>query len=81
MHCKRWQLTINTKKTKIMVFSKSGRVGTKLKFYLNGLEIEIVKSYCYLGINFSPNGTFKLALNSLVDKASRALFKLITSPI
>jgi hypothetical protein len=59
-----------------MIFSKSGRAGKKNIYTLNGRDLEITNSYCYLGINFSSNGQFKLAINSLTEKATRALFRL-----
>ena len=41
--CKSWGLAINLSKSKIMVFSKSGRVPTnKFRFNLGGDEIEYV---------------------------------------
>lgn len=75
-YCQKWHLTINISKTKVMVFSKSGRAGKKCTFFLSGQKLEISNSYCYLGVTFSPSGSFKLAINTLVDKATRALFKL-----
>ena len=49
---------------------------TRYKFYLDQNDIEIVQSYCYLGIVFSSCGTFSRAVKALYDKASKALFAM-----
>ena len=75
-YCKKWRLTVNTEKTKILIFNKGGKKIKKYKFFINGNDLDIVQSYCYLGITFSASGTFKLAIENLHDKAKKALFKL-----
>ena len=75
--CESWGLQINPKKTKVLIFNKSGRLlkpSTNIKI---GHEIiESTKSYCYLGIVFTPSGTFSHAVNELKKKAMRATFSL-----
>ena len=52
-----WGLTINSDKTKIMVFSKGGnKICNKFKYVINNSELEYVTSYKYLGINISNTG-------------------------
>ena len=36
IYCKQWHLIINISKTKILIFSKSGRSGKKCQFFLDG---------------------------------------------
>ena len=75
--CEDWGLTVNTKKTKIMIFNKSGRLlAPNEPFLLNNTEIESVNYYCYLGIVFTPSGKLKRAQDELRKKALRAFFKL-----
>ena len=75
--CKLWGLSINISKSKIMVFSKSGRVPKdKFKYKLGGDEIEYGNNYKYLGVNFANTGTFSVAEKNLGLKASRALFSI-----
>ena len=50
--CNDWCLTVNTKKTKIMIFNKAGKL-LQQKFMLNENELECVKTYKYLGLMFS----------------------------
>ena len=76
LYCEKWHLTVNTEKTKVLIFNKNGRL---LKNYILkfGEEIfEKVKKYCYLGIIFCVSGSFKQAVHSLIDKAIKAFFAL-----
>ena len=76
-YCKLWGLTINIKKTKIMIFNKSGRLISPINdIILNGVPIEVTQTYCYLGIVFVPSGKFKIASDELRKKALRSFFKL-----
>ena len=68
-------LTVNLKKTKIVVFCNSGKVSTD-KFYFNDVQIENSNSYTYLGIVFSSSGTYKYCQEDLYKRALRTQFKL-----
>ena len=74
-YCDIWRLTINTSKTKVMIFSK-GRLPRNLKFYFKTEEIEIVNEYKYLGILLAHSGSFLNAKKFIVDQANSALFSL-----
>ena len=56
-YCKRWKLTVNTDKTKIMIFRKGGRLPNNLAFIYNNVNIEIVYKFCYLGVVFTSGGS------------------------
>ena len=76
-YCNTWGLTVNLKKTKILIFNKSGRtLRPSNPIILNGKEIDVTNSYCYLGIIFVPSGKFGKAIVELRKKALRATFKL-----
>lgn len=75
-YCSKWCLTINIDKTKIIIFNKFGYIVSRNTFYIYDQPLEIVKSYCYLGIIFSSNGSFKNACNALYDKALKAFYML-----
>ena len=75
-YCQRWKLSVNTNKTKIMIFRKGGILPRDLKFYYNGIEIEIVNTFSYLGIVFSPGGSFSNTQITLTGQAQKAIFKL-----
>ena len=57
-YCLRWKLKVNTNKTKIMIFKKGGRNRNDLVFTYDGLEVEIVNKFTYLGIVFTTGGSF-----------------------
>ena len=68
-------LEVNIKKTKVMVFNKSGRkLENIFEFKLDGKCLEITDEYQYLGLKLRPSGSFSLAVQELNDKASRAWF-------
>ena len=60
-YCDKWCLTVNTDKTKVVIFNKGGHKISKYRFVLNNSTIEIVQKYCYLGIIFSSTGSFSNA--------------------
>ena len=72
MICSR--LCINQSKTKVIIFNKGGMKISKFRFCVNNQEIDVVKSYCYLGIVFSSCGSFTRAIAALQDKARKASF-------
>ena len=69
-------LQLNTKKTKIMIFNKAGRVLTNHCFMLSGVKIEVTDCYQYLGIKLRPSGSLTLAADELCAKARRAWFSI-----
>ena len=59
-YCARNRLTVNTSKTKVVIFRKGGRTPIDLTFKYNGDEIEIVSKFSYLGkigIVFTSGGS------------------------
>ena len=73
-YCSRWKLTINIKKTKIIVFN-SRNLKNKY-FHINNKKVEIVDCYTYLGIVFTPSGKFKKSIDVLITKANKAWHKI-----
>jgi exonuclease III len=72
-----WELEVNITKTNIMVFNTSGKIlKVSREFTLGATELEPVKNYTYLGVTFSLNGSFKVAIAQLTSKARRAYFQL-----
>ena len=65
-------LHINTKKTKCIIFNKSGKVLTNFHFYLYGNEFEITDNYQYLAAKVRPSGIFTFAADELCSKARNA---------
>jgi len=72
-----WELSVNVSKTNVMVFNSSSRLLQCSKgFKLGDKTIESVRKYCYLGIQFSLNGSFKGTMEELRKKALRSFFSL-----
>ena len=61
--------------TKIMIFNKRGHSITKYNFTYGNVPLQIYND-SYLGIIFTPSGSFQTAIDNLKDKASEAFFKI-----
>ena len=69
-----WKLMVNANKSKV-IFNKTGRL-YKEQLRYNNEELECVREYRYLGIEFSLNGNFTVAKEVLRKRALKATFKL-----
>ena len=76
-YCKKWGLTVNTSKTKIMIFNKQGALIKKHKFFLHGMEIEPVNQYSYLGFTLIPSGKAHIGIDNLINKGRKAWFAIL----
>ena len=74
-YCKENELTINTKKTKCMIFNSSGRLLLR-PFFLNNVQLECVRSYKYLGFIITPSGECSTGLKDLKDRGFKAFMKI-----
>ena len=68
-YCKKWEITLNTDKTKIVVFQKGGKLSVKDKWYYDDKELEVVKHCIYLGAVFSSGGSFLENQKTLAGQA------------
>lgn len=76
-------LNVNLSKTKILVFRKVGHIRLNDKLFWGQEEIESVKSYLYLGVTFSSNGSFNEATKTAIRKglaAQGATFQVLAKP-
>ena len=55
---------------------KGGQLPRNLKFYYNNVELSIADSFFYLGVVFTPGGSFNLAQNTMSGQAQNAIFRL-----
>ena len=69
-------LQLSSKKTKVLIFNKSGKVLKGYSFLINGAQLEVTDTYQYLGIKLRPSGSFTAATEVLSDKARKAWFSL-----
>ena len=59
-----------------MVFRKGGRLAQNLVFMYGDINLEIVKKFNYLGIVFTPGGSFSEAQATLSGQALKAIFAM-----
>ena len=72
-YCKKWDLKINLKKTKILTFSKTGKPEME-NHNIDGTNIEKVTEYKYLGFVFTSNGSMTTGINRLAKQGQKAWF-------
>ena len=75
-YCKSNDLTVNTTKTKVMVFSK-GKIRKLPTVTFGERRLDIVFEYHYLGVIFNYNGTFSKNITNIVDKGHNAMYRLL----
>ena len=75
-YCCKWNLIVNTDKTKIVVFRRGGRLSKHENWTYNGENINVSNAFNYLGINLSYTGKFSAAQTTLSDQARKAIFSL-----
>ena len=75
-YCSDWKLTLNTEKTKTIIFNKTGATLKKHQINYGGELIKTVKYFSYLGITLDSNGKFHTAINELSKKAAKAAGRL-----
>ena len=75
-YCILWGLTVNTAKTKCVAFKKGGRIGKKDKWYFDGVLLETVSTFKYLGFILSSSGKFAKSIAALIDQGRIALFNM-----
>ena len=74
-YCTEWGLTVNTKKTKTLIFNANGRK-VHIPLTYNGEHLECVNEYKYLGTLFTTSGSFTKSTEDLYNRGLKAFFKL-----
>ena len=75
-YCDMWNLSVNTDKTKIVIFSKY-KYREKHNFIYKNTTIAIVEHFKYLGVIFNFNNSFVKHKKHLFDQANKAMFALL----
>ena len=70
--CANNKLSVNTDKTECMIFNKTGRLMNR-KFLFNGIPLNNVRKYKYLGFLVTPSGEIRSGLEDLRIRALKAL--------
>ena len=72
-----WGLSVNIKKTAVLVFNKSGRLlKESTGFFYGDTRITSEREYCYLGLTFFLSGSMTTSQKKLKQKAMRSYFSL-----
>jgi hypothetical protein len=74
-YCDKWRLAINTKKTKVIQFTKRRNKCLK-SFKLQGDLLENVDAYKYLGVVLSSSCSMYEAIKNIRERSLKAVFKL-----
>lgn len=75
-YCREWKLSVNSSKTKIMVFC--GKKPTyKFPFKYQNKLLDHVTSFKYLGLTFNFNGKFNVGVKQLKEQGRRAMMSLL----
>ena len=72
----KWNLTVNTNKTKVMVFRNGGKLREEDKWYFNGGVLETVDEFNYLGILMNFNGKYRKTQQKIAEQGKKALFAI-----
>ena len=70
-YSKRWRFEANVKKCAVVVFSKTGT--SSGKWVWGGESLPILESYCYLGVEFSSDGSWDKHIKSLIVRNRQKL--------
>ena len=75
-YCSQWNLTVNTSKTKIVIFSR-GKVRRYPDFVFGSDKLDVVDEYVYLGVKFNYNGKYKKMIQKQITQARKALWAAV----
>lgn len=74
--CIKWGLKVNMSKTKAMIYRNGGIVKKNENFYYNGMKLDNVSYYKYLGVTMSTRLSWTPAQTVLAAQARKALLMI-----
>ena len=77
--CNENKLTVNEKKTKIVVFKKGGKLARSEKWLYKGCYLECVSSFHYVGLLLTRQMSMPMMVNDLAVKAKRVLYGILSN--
>ena len=69
-------LSVNTSKTKIVVFRNGGKMNVNEKWFYDNKEIKIVDRFTYLGVLLNYNGSYNILQYKLSEQGIKAVVAL-----
>ena len=76
-YCMMFKLSVNTTKTKSIVFFSRGKVRRIPAFHYGTHVVEVVSDYVYLGITMNYNNKYEKAIRKQLDQGRKAQFSLL----
>ena len=73
----RWSLSVNIEKTKVVHFRRASDPCTTFSFKLGGINVDIMNSYRYLGLELNKTLDYTYSAKILSDAGSRVLGALM----
>ena len=74
-YCDKWQLKVNSKKTKAMIISNKNKK-ENISFWYKKQKLEVVKEFKFLGNTVTENGNFISSAKSLSQKAMKVMYSI-----
>ncbi len=74
---KEYNMSINTSKTKLIVFKRAKNDRTPIPFLVEGVEIEQCEEFKYLGREFTSHNSDSKAIEARIKKARAATCKIV----
>ncbi len=75
-YCDLWGLEVNKNKTKCLAFKKGGKISQLDRWTYDGMELETVSHFKYLGFVFGSSGKLPKSLNNILTQSYKALFNM-----
>ena len=75
-YCAAWGLTVNTKKTQVVVYTAGRAAATEERFRYGGNEVETVPTFRYLGVHLHCRQAFASAASYRAEAGRRAMHLL-----
>ena len=76
IYTRKWDLTVNTDKTKVLVFRNGGILKDNEVWFYDGMKLEIVNEFNYLGMLMNYNGKFRQTQKKISDQGRKALYAI-----
>ena len=76
VYCRKWDISVNTIKTKVVIFQKGSNGKNSTDFVYRNQVLETVPFFKYLGLHLKSNGSFALHFEEIIKSARKALFGL-----
>ena len=74
---KRSHLFVNLEKSQVVIFRNGEYIAAREKWFYDGVKLNIVNHYTYLGIIFSTGLTFSYALRDMSDRANEGVLGVL----